>query len=341
MHYLNSPFPRPWCFLVLAFGSALTMGAAESGKPSADWETPAHSYSAPGALAPQAAASPPAPIVITQDLSPLVESNAQISARLTTLERFFVAQGDREATAYRDTNRLITVFGISFAAMGLSSLMAAAFLNYRTIRLMQPVPQAPTQMAAAGASTIMPAAGAAVPGMERVHAHGQRFEAKISSLEARLSEMEQLSGLRPASRDAGSSVEPATSSASLVEEIFPEEPMAPKPREKVIPMPMAAILARKAETLMSLGKNDQALAVLDHALKMGAEGSDVHLVRGRLFEKLGRLADALSQFDSATKADPKCTTALLLKAGVLDRQEKFDEALACYERALELNRQGC
>ena len=54
--------------------------------------------------------------------------------------------------------------------------------------------------------------------------------------------------------------------------------------------------------------------------------------------KVLALAAALEVPDKAVGTDEANTSALLMKAGVLNRQERFNEALACYERALEVHR---
>ena len=45
-----------------------------------------------------------------------------------------------------------------------------------------------------------------------------------------------------------------------------------------------------------------------------------------------------ASIDAAVTRDESNTAALLMKAGVLNRQERFDEALSCYERALAVHR---
>ncbi len=294
---------------------------------------------APAASAPLPAAAPaavppapppqPAPIIITPDFSPLLQANSELSARMSAMERVMIAQSDREAAVYRDTNRLITIFGISIAALGALALVAAGFLNYRLMRSIQPGLPSPV-LPPTRSPMVLHESEADIPGMERVRASGQRFQSKMSSLEARLAEMEHLSGVR-------SGPEPSELAPVSIEEDVIDEPPPPR-RERVIPV--AGILVHKAEALLNLGKHDQALAVLDQALEAGATGAEVHLARGRIFERAGKFAEALREYDAALNGEGNNTSALLLKAGVLNRQERFEEALACYERAIEVNREN-
>jgi tetratricopeptide (TPR) repeat protein len=152
----------------------------------------------------------------------------------------------------------------------------------------------------------------------------------MTSLEQRLEELETLAGHSAATAKAAD--------APVTEETPTEvgaigEPVVP-PRV----IPVAAIHIRKSETLMNLGKLNEAMEALDEAARHEGDPAEIHLARGRILEKLGRLGDALDSYDRAVSTDQTNTTALLMKAGVLNRQERFDEALNCYERALAVHR---
>ncbi len=278
--------------------------------------------------APEPAPPPPPPIPPRAVEVPVVRApdvSVECATRLAVLEQLMVAQRDRDVAIYRDTNQLITTFGISFAVIGMLGLVAAAFFNYRGMVAIQ---GAQVQRLGGGASaTDAPVGlpGGPVPGMERVQASGQRFQTKMSSLEARLAEIENLTGTHPSSAPAPR--EPSAASVVDLEE-------TPAPARRVIPR--AAILVHKAEALMNLGKLDEATTVLAEAGEIDATQSSVHIVRGRVLEKQGRLGDALLAYERAVECDSANTSALLMKAGVLNRQERFAEALACYEKALEV-----
>jgi tetratricopeptide (TPR) repeat protein len=166
--------------------------------------------------------------------------------------------------------------------------------------------------------------------MERVQASGQRFHSQMSSLDHRLSELENIAAGR----------EHATGDTM---EVVPNDPPAfatdaslEPPPQRVIPR--AAILAHKAQAQMNLGKLNEALETLDEAESLGDARSDVFLTRGKVLEKLGRLDDSITAFDEAAHCDEANTNALLMKAGVLNRQERYSEALECYEQALAVHR---
>lgn len=282
----------------------------------------------PAPVAETSAAASPAPQVITAQIDP------ELALRLSLLEKTMLAQSHGQAAIYAETTRLLMFFGSACVAMGLIAMVAAVFLMNRTLASVSsitaqvaqahgPVPSLP------GPAALVPA-GAQPSGFEKVQASGQRFQSRMTSLEQRLEELEHLAGhSSPAPKPSDKA--PAEETAST--EAAPEEPPAPR---RVIPV--AAILVRKSETLLNLGKLDEAMAALDEAAKHDGDPAEIHLARGRVLEKLGRLGDALQSYDLAVSNDQTNTAALLMKAGVLNRQERFDEALGCYERALALHR---
>jgi tetratricopeptide (TPR) repeat protein len=284
----------------------------------------------PSATAAVTAPVTPAPVSAT----PAAEYRADLlAARVSLMEQLLLAQHDREVTLYRDTIRLVSIFGGAFAGLCMIGLLAAAFLNYRALVAVQNLYARAQTGALPGVGNGMLAAPAAVPGIERVQASGQRFQSRMSGLEQRLSELEHLAGREtpPAGTDEVIPAETRRSPTMTAEEAGLVSPPA-----QVIPRAM--ILVHKAQALANLGKFSEALATLDEASAYDGAKTEVHLARGQVLEKLGRLGDALKAYDTAVDVDDHNTSALLLKAGVLNRQERFTEALACYERALEVHR---
>ncbi|WP_442890766.1 tetratricopeptide repeat protein [Congregicoccus parvus] len=346
---------RPFASLLLSltFGciaaSAQQLDPTEASTPaSTDVDTPSSSSIEPNVGAsPDSSETPaetempaaPAPLVqtvpvyVTPDFTPLLRSNAELLVRLEAFERSSTAQRDREAAIYKDTNRIVTMFAASFAALGVVALTVALVMMFRAIKTLHEATLTaagrPLGGARSGLLTLAPADGA-VPGIEAIQASGSRLDDKMTSLEHRLSEMEHLSGMRTDSPFGEDLVNhPAAA----------ESPVAAASRNAKAKMPsLGTVLLHKAETLGGLGKFEQALYTLERALSEGATQAEVHLARGKVFEQSGRTSDALREYEAAAAADPKSSTALLLKAALLNRQERFEEALVCYERAIELSR---
>lgn len=320
----TAPAPAP-------AGEAPTPGiTAEPDATSATAATPATQASPADAPESEPAAStPPAPQVITAQIDP------ELALRLSLLEKTMLAQSEGQAAIYGETTRLLMFFGSACVAMGLLAMIAAVFLMNRTLASVSAIT---TQVAQAhGTTPALPGRGALVPagaspsGFEKVQASGQRFQSRMTSLEQRLEELEHLAGhgsTPPRPED------PTAAPEAVAEGTPPPESGTP-PRRVV---PVSGILVRKAETLMNLGKLDEAMAALDEAARHEGDPAEIHLARGRVQEKLGRLGDALQSYELAVSNDQTNTAALLMKAGVLNRQERFDEALNCYERALAVHR---
>jgi tetratricopeptide (TPR) repeat protein len=308
---------------------------------------PANAATSTGSTPPEAAAVTPSVPVASAPAAPLADKKAgattsdappadaqaeMFAASVNLMEQLFRAQHEREASLYRDTIRLVMIFGGAFAALCMIGLLAAAFLNYRALLAVQNMSARMQSTALAAPTNGMFPASSAVPGIERVQASGQRFQSRMSGLEQRLAELEHLTGREPTSGGGNDVVE----TVSPTEVVSAETAgLASPPAQEV---PRAMILVHKAQALANLGKLTEALATLDEASAFDGAKTEVHLARGQVLEKLGRLGDALRAYDTAVGADDHNTSALLLKAGVLNRQERFSEALACYERALEVHR---
>ena len=57
---------------------------------------------------------------------------------------------------------------------------------------------------------------------------------------------------------------------------------------------------------------------------------------GVALERLLQDHEAIRYYDRAIEVDRKMTLAYLYKGGVRNRQQRYDEALACYEQALRM-----
>lgn len=288
----------------------------------------------PSAVSPTPPTTQPATPATPAPNPPIVVqvANDEMMSRMEVMEQFVVAQHEREIALYRDTIRLVIVFGVGFAVVAGLGLLAACFLNYRAIIAVQAVVLRrtvdPEEPAVGG---LLPQSSASVPGIERVQASGTRFQSRMSKLEDRLNELEHMTG-----HDSGNEL--AALHSELADESGETEPPqieTPPPRRVI---PRAAIMVHKAQALMNLGKYSEALTTLDEAATFDGPNSEVQLARGQALEKLGRIPDAIEAYDRAVDIDQTNTNALLMKAGALNRQEKFTEALECYERALEVHR---
>ena len=71
------------------------------------------------------------------------------------------------------------------------------------------------------------------------------------------------------------------------------------------------------------------------ALGLHPQHAEALVKKGGALEKLGRLDEAIACYDQAIDADGGMTIAYLHKGGLFNRLSRYDEALQCYERALQ------
>jgi len=83
------------------------------------------------------------------------------------------------------------------------------------------------------------------------------------------------------------------------------------------------------------GRNEEALAWLDEALRAHPDGAEAHNGRGEILWDEGRIDEANHEFERAVAADPKFVTAHLNRAELLiEDLGEFEEAVALCDRLL-------
>ncbi len=98
----------------------------------------------------------------------------------------------------------------------------------------------------------------------------------------------------------------------------------------------------KGTALKRLGRNEEALAAYQRALVFNPNSSEIWTEQCRVQSELGDQAAALATCDRALElnqiwGERSPAIAWLNRALVLTRQERFNEAISAYDRALELN----
>jgi tetratricopeptide (TPR) repeat protein len=115
----------------------------------------------------------------------------------------------------------------------------------------------------------------------------------------------------------------------------PAAPTPVKAPETTAPLPepseRVAILLGKGQTLLGLGRAEEALACFNEGLADNPDHVELLLKKGTAQERLQQLEAALASYDRAIVLNRSLTTAHLLKAGVLSRLGREAEALQCYE----------
>jgi len=101
-------------------------------------------------------------------------------------------------------------------------------------------------------------------------------------------------------------------------------------------------LSNKANVLHLLGRKQEAMALYDQALAIDSVGDDAvepWYNKGVLLLELERWEEALSCFERALEINPTRTDAWTNKGSVLLKQSRMEEAISCFETALEFNPQ--
>ncbi|MGB9636407.1 MAG: tetratricopeptide repeat protein, partial [Thermoplasmata archaeon] len=87
---------------------------------------------------------------------------------------------------------------------------------------------------------------------------------------------------------------------------------------------------QKANVLVAMGKNDEALAMLENAIKIKPT-KEFYLVKANILKNLGRVAEALEDYNKVLEIDHTEHTALHMKGEILLTLGRLEEALKVYE----------
>ncbi len=98
-----------------------------------------------------------------------------------------------------------------------------------------------------------------------------------------------------------------------------------------------ALLILRAEFLRSQGRHEDALAVLDQALKLNPGQAGAWAAKGRALAGLGRGEEALSALGRALEISPRDAGIWQEKGAVLRKLGLVPEAVDSYDRALEIH----
>jgi tetratricopeptide (TPR) repeat protein len=95
-------------------------------------------------------------------------------------------------------------------------------------------------------------------------------------------------------------------------------------------------LIREGEALLAKEDAEKAILHFDAILSKHPGHPEVLLLKGAALERLRRDQDAIDCYDQAIQADKNLTMAYLHKGGLYNRMERFSEAMECYEQALRV-----
>jgi len=101
----------------------------------------------------------------------------------------------------------------------------------------------------------------------------------------------------------------------------------------------AAIHANRAVALTALGRLDDAVADYDRAIALQPSLVEAHVNRANVLVRLDRLGEALAGYEAAVALDPAHAGAQLGRADMLNALRRHEEAVEGYDAAVALNPQ--
>jgi tetratricopeptide (TPR) repeat protein len=265
-----------------------------------------------------------------KDTESAAERNSELlGARLQMLEQSLAAQRTRELESMQSLNRAMLIALGAFGGLGLLGMMVTAYLQWRTINRL-------AEFRGIAPGTHLPGSGSglnAMGGQEKrlLHSAGAeatnlRLATTLQRLEKRLLELEHSKA--PGEGTAGRTVEVIANPAGNV-----TKKESKTEREAGAINRIGSLLGR-GQSLLNLGKPEDALACFEEALSLKANHAEALVKKGIALEQLARSEEAIKCYDRAIAADGSLTMAYLHKGALYNRMERHGEALECYERAL-------
>jgi tetratricopeptide (TPR) repeat protein len=252
-----------------------------------------------------------------QEAGASARTNAEaLTARLELLERALEIQRQNELAILQNSNRMLVTLAGVFLGVGFLILVGILLLYWRgQQRAADPPLLFPTGRSLAGSAALAalgPGGSAVQPA--GAEAPGARLFGVIDRLEKRIHELEHASA--PPVGNGGAIAATETQTGGSLEILS---------------------LIEKGQTLLDLGRTQEAMGCFDEALRLEPDHAGAHFKKGLALEKLGQMAAALSSYDRAIALDRRLKQAWLRKGGLLNQQERYSEAVQCYEAALAVD----
>lgn len=239
-----------------------------------------------------------------QALDAAASNTVILDQRLRGLENALADTRAAQQRSLEHSNTVILAAASGVAAIGILSLMFAAFLQWTAINRL------------AGGVKYSTAPPLALPGLEGrgLEQASMRFLGLTERLEQRIRELEGSAHAHSTLTETLPALDNGASGGKAAE---------------------ISVLFDKSQTLLKLDKPEAALRCLDELLELDPENTQALVKRGAALERLQRLDEAVESYDRAIARDHSMTIAYLAKGGVFNRMERYGEALACYEQALK------
>ena len=218
-----------------------------------------------------------------------------LNARIQSLEKAIADQRTVDTDAARKTQQTTLFLAGAFGLAGLGIMLLMVYFQWRAFTQLAQI-SGQQHMAIANAGAVHQLAG---PGRATVETANAQLLDVVGRLEQRINELE-----------GGQKMLPEIVTAKT-------------------PDPLA-----EGQALLDQNAPQKALEFFDKFPAIHPESADGLVKRAAALEKLGRDEDALASYNRAIAADNSCVIAHLHKGGLLNKLRRYDEALNCYEQAL-------
>lgn len=112
----------------------------------------------------------------------------------------------------------------------------------------------------------------------------------------------------------------------------------PYPRQTPPPVVLeAGLLLNQAFSLQELGQLEEALALIEQAIRLDPSSSSAHNNKGSTLRAMGRHEEALAAYEQAIRLNPSSASAYTNKGVLLLVLKRREEALAALEQAIRLD----
>lgn len=261
-----------------------------------------------------------------------------LAAKLQSLENALSAQRARELEAMQGSNRVMIFMAGTFAVVGFVAMLLMAYFQWRTVHGLAEISSALPAVRALGPGPGIAALLAPNPNeaSREVEQSNGRLLGVLEQLEKRMFDLERSSrqALRDVTTSESEQAEPSATRLTGVLDANGHGPSAnPPPDLEAASVGLKGLLY-DGQKLLDDDKPEAALKAFEEALAIRPEDAETLVKKGVALERLQKLDQAIACYDAAIQADSSLTIAYLHKGGVFNRLERFNEALECYEKAL-------
>jgi tetratricopeptide (TPR) repeat protein len=261
-------------------------------------------------------------------------NTAAVMERLRLLEKSWESDRQRDSRTLHDPGQTQLLVIVALAFLVVMVVVLVAWMQWQAVHKLAEThaagrssPDAGCEPAGRSAGDSRPLAGLAASTPQ----FSEAWREGLSQLLQRVEKIEHAVAPKYEFEPRGHAHARVSGSASEV------PPSSPPPVNAIhLRMDRDDVLVQKGQTLLNLGRDQEALACFEEALADRPDDAELLVKKGMTEERLQRLEAALASYDQALQRDGAFAAAYLLKGGVLSRLRRDAEALACYEMALRI-----